>query len=184
MSVRLARFVRQEELGRQRLALVETAWGYVGLVCRGDFVLRLVLPMRSRESVSKIIRSEWGAIMRDDELLPDLQGALKKYFVGEAAVFHCRVDISRVSDFAAAVLGECCRIKTGQTASYGQLARSVNGPGAARAVGAVMKSNRIPLIIPCHRVIAANDGLGGFSAPGGLAFKKRLLKHEKEMNLS
>jgi methylated-DNA-[protein]-cysteine S-methyltransferase len=83
-----------------------------------------------------------------------------------------------LSDFQRAVVGHCRRIPPGQTLTYGQLAARVGRPRAARAVGRVMATNRFPLIVPCHRVVAAGGVLGGFSAPQGLAMKKRLLAAE------
>ena len=65
-----------------------------------------------------------------------------------------------------------------QTASYGDIARRVGAPGAARVVGQAMASNPVPLIIPCHRILGGGNRMGGFSAPGGTATKARLLALE------
>lgn len=76
------------------------------------------------------------------------------------------------------IVGEAVRrIPWGETRTYGQVARSVGRPGAARAVGRAMARNRFFLFVPCHRVVGA-AGLGGFSAPGGAALKRRLLELE------
>ena len=73
----------------------------------------------------------------------------------------------------------CCRmIPYGKTLTYGQLAAKAGHPGAARAVGRCMAANRIPLVIPCHRVVSVGGGLGGYSAVGGLRMKRRLLELE------
>jgi len=72
------------------------------------------------------------------------------------------------------------RVRYGQTISYGELAEAAGAPRAARAVGSVMARNRIPLIIACHRVLAAGGKLGGYSAPSGLTMKERLLHMEQE----
>jgi len=77
------------------------------------------------------------------------------------------------------VLRACRNIPHGQTATYGALAARVGSPAAARAVGGAMAANPIPLIIPCHRVLRADGGLGGFSTTGGTATKQRLLQHER-----
>lgn len=68
----------------------------------------------------------------------------------------------------------------GQTTSYAELAHRAGRPGAARAVGQVMASNPVPLVVPCHRVLASGGGLGGFSAPSGTSLKQRLLDLEAE----
>ncbi|MEO8494307.1 MAG: methylated-DNA--[protein]-cysteine S-methyltransferase [Planctomycetota bacterium] len=87
----------------------------------------------------------------------------------------------RVTDktpFQQAVIERCRRIPLGETLSYGELASAVGHPGAARAVGSVMSSNRFPLIVPCHRVVGAHGALGGYSAPDGIEMKRRLLALE------
>ena len=96
-----------------------------------------------------------------------------------------RVDFSDVAiqldhrtEFDRMVTAGCRRIAWGKTRSYAELATDVGHPGAARAVGNVMRRNPIPLIVPCHRVVGAAGRLGGFSAPGGLATKRWLLELE------
>ena len=64
------------------------------------------------------------------------------------------------------------------TRSYGEVARSIGRPDGARDVGAALAANPTPIIVPCHRVVAANGALTGFSAPGGLATKRRMLELE------
>ncbi len=88
------------------------------------------------------------------------------------------VDLSHLTPFAQRVIKACRRVAWGQTASYGKLAQAAGSPGAARAVGQVMSTNRTPLVVPCHRIIASDGRLGGFSAPQGLTMKRRLLALE------
>jgi O-6-methylguanine DNA methyltransferase len=71
------------------------------------------------------------------------------------------------------------RIPFGETRSYGEIADSLGRPGAARAVGRANASNVLPVVVPCHRVIAADGTLGGFN--GGLHLKERLLEHERSV---
>lgn len=80
--------------------------------------------------------------------------------------------------FQRRVLDACRAIPAGETLSYAQLAIIAGAPGAARAVGNVMRTNRLPLVVPCHRVVASGGALGGYSAPEGLAMKRRLLARE------
>jgi len=106
---------------------------------------------------------------------------LQAFAAGERSDDFLDVPI-RVTDktpFQQAVIERCRRIPPGQTLSYGELARAVGHPGAARAVGSVMATNRFPLIVPCHRVVAAGGGLGGYSAPDGIRMKQRLLALEQ-----
>jgi methylated-DNA-[protein]-cysteine S-methyltransferase len=110
------------------------------------------------------------------ELMDDL-----RYFAeGEPMDFsHVVLSLDHLTPFALRVVTACRRIPWGQTTSYGELAKACGAPGAARAVGSVMAKNRFPLIVPCHRVLGAGGALGGYSAPSGLAMKRRLLAMEQ-----
>lgn len=88
------------------------------------------------------------------------------------------LDLADTTVFQGAVIAHCRRIPFGQTLSYGQLAQRAGSPRAARAVGNIMKSNQIPLLVPCHRVLASGGKIGGYSAPGGLSLKEQLLAME------
>ncbi len=88
------------------------------------------------------------------------------------------LDLSIVSPFEASVYGLTRAIPPGLTRTYGALAADLGDPGAARAVGVALGRNPFAPIVPCHRVLAANGGAGGFSAPGGLDTKRRLLEIE------
>jgi methylated-DNA-[protein]-cysteine S-methyltransferase len=90
------------------------------------------------------------------------------------------VDYGIVTPFQRQVLDACRAIAPGETLSYGQLAIIAGAPGAARAVGNVMRSNRLPLVVPCHRVVGSGGALGGYSAPEGLAMKRKLLERERK----
>lgn len=106
--------------------------------------------------------------------------SLRQYFSGDANAFEW---ISVVQDgwtpFFRDVYLECLRIPFGQTRTYQQLAENCGRPRAARAVGQAMARNRVPLVIPCHRVLGANGGMGGYSGPGALVTKRELLSHER-----
>jgi O-6-methylguanine DNA methyltransferase len=86
------------------------------------------------------------------------------------------LDFSHGTDFQQKVWKALLSIRAGETRSYGEIAAMVGVPGAARAVGAACGANRIPVLIPCHRVLAANRHIGGFSA--GLKWKRLLLERE------
>lgn len=88
------------------------------------------------------------------------------------------LDLSSVSEFARAVYGAARGISPGATSSYGELAVTAGHTGAAREVGAALARNPFPIVVPCHRVLAADGSLHGFSAPGGIETKRRLLEIE------
>jgi methylated-DNA-[protein]-cysteine S-methyltransferase len=109
----------------------------------------------------------------------DLAEDLMRFAEGEPVEFlHVQLDLDHLTPFAQRVVAACRQIGWGHTRSYGELATECDAPGAARAVGSVMAKNRIPLIVPCHRVLAAGGAIGGYSAPDGLAMKRRLLAME------
>ena len=88
------------------------------------------------------------------------------------------LDERDVDPFARTVYAATRTIPPGSTRSYGESARAIGRPGGAQDVGAALGRNPFPIIVPCHRVVAANGALTGFSAPGGLATKRRMLELE------
>ena len=101
---------------------------------------------------------------------------LNDYFAGRRRVFALRL-APRTSPFQATVLAALRRIPYGETRSYGEVARDIGKPKAARAVGAANARNPLPIVIPCHRVIGGDGRLTGFG--GGLAAKRHLLELER-----
>ena len=90
------------------------------------------------------------------------------------------LELDRLGPFTRRVVELCRAVPPGRTVSYAELATQAGSPGAARAVGNAMATNRFPLIVPCHRVVGARGHLGGYSAPQGLAMKRRLLAAEAQ----
>lgn len=107
-----------------------------------------------------------------------LRDQLLGYFAGTTQVFDLPLDLADVEAFSASVLQALAKVPFGEVVSYKALAESVGEPHGAQAVGAVMASNPILIILPCHRVIASDGLLTGFSAPGGLNTKAWLLRFE------
>jgi methylated-DNA-[protein]-cysteine S-methyltransferase len=89
------------------------------------------------------------------------------------------LDDSGVDAFRRRVYAATRDIAAGRTATYGEIARRIGAPDAARAVGAALGANPFPIVVPCHRVLAATGALHGFSAPGGIATKRRMLEIER-----
>jgi len=117
-----------------------------------------------------------GEIVEDDGKNNKAVGQLKKYLNGELQHFNCKLDFEG-TPFQKKVWSALTRIPYGQTRSYQEIAKSIGHPKAFRAVGSANGRNCIPLIVPCHRVIESNGGLGGFGH--GIRVKKRLLDLEK-----
>lgn len=103
---------------------------------------------------------------------------LVEYLEGKRTAFDIALDL-RGTEFQRAVWDALCAIPYGETRSYGDVARSVGEPGAARAVGMANGSNPVPLVVPCHRVIETGGKLGGYG--GGRDLKRRLLAMEQSL---
>ena len=89
------------------------------------------------------------------------------------------LDERGLDEFRRRVYAATREIGPGTTATYGEVARAIGEPGAARAVGAALAQNPFPIIVPCHRILAATGAQHGFSAPGGIATKRRMLEIER-----
>ncbi len=108
-----------------------------------------------------------------------LTDRLQAYAAGAFDDFaNVAIEMDDLTGFQQAVIRHCRAIPYGQTLTYGQLAALAGSPRAARAVGNTMAQNLTPLVVPCHRVVPAGAGLGGYSARGGVRMKLRLLETE------
>lgn len=133
--------------------------------------------------------AEWALLRRHPDAKravppPQVQSVIDdalRYFVGERVDFdQVPVDLGEQTPFFDRVYAAVRALGWGETATYGAIAKRLDaGPEAARAVGQAMANNPVPLIIPCHRVTAANGQIGGFSAPGGSASKALMLGIER-----
>ena len=103
---------------------------------------------------------------------------LRAYFAGTRREFPLEIAWGALPPFQRAVLQAVAAIPYGETRTYGQIAAAVGRPKAARAVGRAVATNPMPIVIPCHRVVGHNGALHGYSGPGGLATKARLLALE------
>jgi methylated-DNA-[protein]-cysteine S-methyltransferase len=115
-------------------------------------------------------------LLRDPAWLEPCQTQLERYFQGELDSFDLKVDTSGMTDFQREVLDAIRAIPKGDVWTYAQVASAIHKPAAARAVGQALAKNPIPIVLPCHRVIASDGGLGGYA--GGLKRKRRLLMLE------
>ena len=105
---------------------------------------------------------------------------VQRHLAGEAQDFSdVRYDFTRVTEFVAVVLRATLTVKSGSTATYGDLAAAIcQPPAASRAVGSALGDNPWPMLVPCHRIVAAGGKMTGFSGPVGVATKVRLLALE------
>ncbi len=159
-----------------------TQWGFFGLAGRGAGVMRASLPLPDRTAACEHLLAGAVRAHEDPALFVDLQSRIKAYFEGRAVEFSdVAVDLDGLGEFSCKVLAACRKVGLGQTVTYGDLACTIARPAAARAVGGALGRNPVPLIIPCHRIVCSTGRLGGFSAPGGIAYKDRLLRHERDM---
>jgi methylated-DNA-[protein]-cysteine S-methyltransferase len=114
-------------------------------------------------------------VLRVPSALDDARRQLAEYFAGERRGFELDLDL-RAAPFQEAVLLELARVPFGEVATYGELARRIGRPGAARAVGGALNRNPIPILLPCHRVVGATGSLVGYA--GGVDRKRLLLELE------
>lgn len=118
-------------------------------------------------------------LLRDPTWLAPYRDQLEGYFEGKLPEFNLKVDTSGMTDFQRQVLTTIQAIPLGEVWTYAQVASAVNSPSAARAVGQALARNPIPIVLPCHRVIASDGSLGGYA--GGLERKRRLLQLENAL---
>ncbi|EEG77680.1 methylated-DNA--[protein]-cysteine S-methyltransferase [Dethiobacter alkaliphilus] len=149
---------------------VETVAGVVCLVYGDGGLLQLGLPGQESGDCPAVAAA-------DPQWVRQLAADLKDYFAGKRVSFRCPVDYGGYPPFFRRVLEACRTISYGESRSYGWLAREAGSPKAVRAAGQAMANNRTVLVIPCHRVVKSDGGLGGFSS--GLSWKERLLQLEQ-----
>jgi methylated-DNA-[protein]-cysteine S-methyltransferase len=161
----------------------ETKNGFVALAWSQHGVSRLRLPAGTEASAEAAILKRLPGARRasPSPSIAQLISDIKRYFEGEKVDFsHVPVDLGSQDPFFSKVYAEVRKLGWGETTTYGTVAKTLGGdPQAARDVGQAMATNPVPLIVPCHRVLAAGGKIGGFSAPGGSMSKARMLEIER-----
>jgi O-6-methylguanine DNA methyltransferase len=163
--------------------LFETVIGCCGLAWNEVGIVKVQLPENSKEATLTALKIG----CEDFPYIPIVERAIKKVqkniaFLLSGQSFDLPIsnlDLSSVTSFRRRVYLQANKITPGSTISYGQLAKAIGAPNSSRAVGQALGANPFPLLIPCHRIIAANGDLRGFSAAGGLALKRYLIAVEK-----
>lgn len=156
----------------------ETPSGWMVAAFRGCRVCGLELPVSSRQEAAArcAIRGNDAPCAETLVEMERLADEMRRYFAGERIEFSVGVALDGLTDWRRRVLTKSAEIPYGEVMTYGQLAADVGSPKASRAVGQAMAANPVPIIVPCHRVVAASGSLGGFS--GGIEWKRRLLALE------
>ena len=117
-------------------------------------------------------------LKKDPKAVERVLAQLREYFAGDRSNFNLPVDISQLTPFQRSVLDVACRIAPGQVWTYQRIAEELGRPRASRPVGGALAHNPIPIVIPCHRVVASDGSLGGYSGGSGLKAKRWLLRLE------
>ena len=128
------------------------------------------------DQLERFARIAGPRVLRSPRSVDLARRELDEYFEGRRRNFDVSLDLRALPPFTLSVLDELARVPYGETTTYGKLALRVGHPRAARAVGTVMNRNRIPIVLPCHRVVGATGSLTGYA--GGLDVKERLLELE------
>ena len=163
-----------------KYVIFKTKWGCFGLAGTKSALCRTHLPGPEPKKIEARFLKNLPGAQFDETFFKILQKQIVAYFEGSCVNFS--PDIPVVLDgftvFSRKVLTACREIEFGQRITYSGLAKKAGRPAASRAVGNALAKNPLPLIIPCHRVLRTDGRMGGFSAPGGIPFKKRLLTLE------
>ena len=131
-----------------------------------------------RAVMERELQEEGYAVTTGESRTARAREELAEYAAGRRTRFDSPLALAG-SEWQRAVWRELTRIPFGETRSYGEIADALGKPGAARAVGRANATNVLPVVVPCHRVVAADGTLGGFN--GGLHLKTRLLDHERHV---
>ena len=170
-------------MSNRGLTFFDTAIGYCGLAWDGNNILGFQFPEATKQLTEEKIQSRYPDLNGNttpSRLIAGLCRDVVSHVEGRARDFtSTSIDIPTLTPFSKRVYDFTRTIPVGKTISYGELAKKIGSPNSSRAVGRALGANPIPLIVPCHRVIAANGALTGFSATGGVDLKRYLLEIER-----
>ena len=172
-----------------RTVLFKSAIGWCSLTHVDRVLTRVGMGQPSRQAAFEALAADGRLPVRASDAERPWIAQLQAYLSGKLDpatrapidFLNYPIDQSWMTDFQRRCINACRRIPVGQTISYGELAEQIDCPRGTRAVGGVMRGNRTPLIVPCHRVVRAGGGLGGFTSPQGVSLKQRLLTMERDL---
>ena len=153
-----------------------TSKGWVGILGSPEGLRRVTLPSASAEEIHQALGDSINPANQSSQLFRDLVGRLTLYFNGQKVPFPDKIDLSGATMFQREVWEATRLIPYGEARSYHWVAGQIKKPKASRAVGQALGRNPLPVVVPCHRVLASDGKLGGFT--GGLDMKNSLLHLE------
>ena len=159
--------------GELKYTTFNTKRGWVGILGSSYRLLRTTLPQNSAQEAKRLLGDRVKEAIWSDHFFADLSKRLRSYFSGHRVAFTHELDLSLATAFQCQVWEITRLIPYGETRSYSWVAEQLGRAEAVRAVGRALARNPLPIIIPCHRVVAKDGKLGGYS--GGVEMKKYLL---------
>lgn len=161
----------------------ETNWGWVSAVGSAKGLRYCSLPEETPDRAVEFLENtvKGGLPEQRDGAFVDFRKQINEYFMGARTEWNLILDLDDSTPFFKRAWGACQSIPLGETRTYRWLAEQAGNVAASRGAGQAMARNRIPIVIPCHRVIGSDGGLHGFAGPG-LPLKARLLQHEAALN--
>jgi len=149
---------------------------YVAVTERG--LMTVLMEAEEQAFLARLRRRTRADLVRSRERTAPVFRQLESYFAGQRRVFRLEPDLEALSGFQRRVLETAQQVRYGQITTYGEIAKRIGRPRASRAVGQALAHNPVPIVIPCHRVIAADGSLTGYSGAQGLRTKAFLLRME------
>lgn len=162
-----------------RQALIfKSSWGWIGISESANGIDGIALPKQSKQAIEQTLRDQSREPFRaaSSSRLEAARDQLLDYLAGNRNTFDVPLDLSQGTSFQRRVWRTLQRVPFGKLRSYQWIAARVGGRQYARAVGNAVGANPLPIVIPCHRIVAQDASLGGFS--GGLSMKRKLLSLE------
>jgi methylated-DNA-[protein]-cysteine S-methyltransferase len=171
----------ESKAAQPKIAVFPSELGWIAVVGHGQTVQRLVLGYETAEAALSALDPARHADVEIGPWNKSLVARLQRFARGKSDDFaDVQLDVTGLTEFQRRVLAACRKVKYGKVSSYSELAIAAGAPRAARAVGTVMRKNCVPLVVPCHRILSAGGGIGGYSCPQGISMKKKLLALEAQ----
>jgi len=161
--------------------IFKTAIGWIGIIGSAKGLLHVTLPQTSKLDIIRILGFKLNQAELSNGRFKGTIKHLRAYFSGYKVEFYDKLDLSDATHFQREVWQATKCIPYGETRSYSWVARQINRPQASRAVGQALRRNPLPIVIPCHRVVANDGGIGGFSS--GQDMKRYLLNLETKSRI-